>query len=169
MKEKEKLKRSRDDRIVAGVAGGVGKYFDTDPTFIRLLFVITVFITEGLMIWVYILMAIIVPEEEKKKKMLKAGEEEKEAVTINDPDLENDSFTQEEDEPGIEQEEEAPENNEKKKEDNGSGIWLGIGLVVLGLLLVIDRLDIFWWLTWSIMWPFLLVLLGIWIILRRSG
>ncbi|WP_407356143.1 PspC domain-containing protein [Methanolobus sp. WCC5] len=158
MQNREKIKRSRDDRMIAGVAGGLGKYFDTDPTFIRLLFVITTFITEGLMIWVYILMAIIVPEEEKSGKKLPAGTQENEPAKESVPEEEDDPIRTGE----------LPANLENKKEESKSGVWLGIGLVVLGLLLLIDRLDLFWWLSWRIMWPLLLVLLGIWIILRRG-
>jgi hypothetical protein len=32
----------------------------------------------------------------------------------------------------------------------------------------VDRLGWFWWLDWDIMWPLLLVLVGLWIILRRG-
>jgi len=37
------VQRSRNHRIVAGVCGGLGEYFDIDPVFIRLLFVIVSF------------------------------------------------------------------------------------------------------------------------------
>ena len=36
----KELHRSRDDRILAGVAGGLGRYFDLSPTFFRIAFVI---------------------------------------------------------------------------------------------------------------------------------
>lgn len=37
--EKKKLYRSRSERMVSGVCGGLAEYFDIDPTVVRLLFV----------------------------------------------------------------------------------------------------------------------------------
>jgi phage shock protein PspC (stress-responsive transcriptional regulator) len=56
------LYRSRDKKILAGVGGGIGEYFDIDPIFIRLLFVITLF-TGGIGIIAYIILWIITPLE----------------------------------------------------------------------------------------------------------
>ena len=58
----KRLYRARDERMIAGVCGGIAKYFNVDPTLIRLLFVILAFAgTSGLL--AYIVLAIIVPEE----------------------------------------------------------------------------------------------------------
>ena len=58
----KKLYRSRTDRKLAGVCGGLAKYFDIDPTIVRVVAVASLFVgTLGL--WVYIIMAIIVPLE----------------------------------------------------------------------------------------------------------
>jgi len=57
-----KLYRSRTDRKIWGVCGGLAKYFDMDPTIVRVIFVASLLCgTMGL--WVYIIMAIIVPQE----------------------------------------------------------------------------------------------------------
>lgn len=57
-----KLYRSRSDRSIAGVCGGLARYLGTDPLAIRL---ITLFLIlfGGLSIWAYILLWVIVPEE----------------------------------------------------------------------------------------------------------
>ena len=58
----KKLMRSQD-RIIAGVAGGLAEYFDTDPTLIRILFVLlTLLGFGGLGIITYIVLWIIMPE-----------------------------------------------------------------------------------------------------------
>ena len=36
----KKLYRSTDNRIVAGVCGGLGEYFDVDPTLVRVAYVV---------------------------------------------------------------------------------------------------------------------------------
>lgn len=58
----KKLYRSRRDRMIAGVCGGLADYFGTDPTWIRLLFVLFFFIG-GSALLIYLIMWIIVPPE----------------------------------------------------------------------------------------------------------
>jgi phage shock protein PspC (stress-responsive transcriptional regulator) len=58
----ERLYRSHDDRMLAGVAGGVADYLDTDPSLIRIVWVVLAFLTGGIALVVYIVMAIVVPE-----------------------------------------------------------------------------------------------------------
>lgn len=58
----KRLYRSRHERMVAGVAGGLGEYFNIDPTLIRLLFVILTFLG-GPGLLAYIIFWIVVPEE----------------------------------------------------------------------------------------------------------
>ena len=55
-----RLYRSRSQKMIAGVSGGLGEYFDVDPVLIRLLFVVTTFIS-GVGLLAYIVLWIIVP------------------------------------------------------------------------------------------------------------
>ena len=58
----KKLYRSRTDRKLWGVCGGLAKYFDIDPTIVRIIAIASILCgTFG--IWIYIIMAIIVPVE----------------------------------------------------------------------------------------------------------
>lgn len=58
----ERLYRSRDDRMLAGVAGGVAELFDIDPSIIRIVWALVAILTGGVGLLVYIVMAIVVPE-----------------------------------------------------------------------------------------------------------
>jgi phage shock protein PspC (stress-responsive transcriptional regulator) len=60
----KRLTRTLDDRIIGGVCGGLAKYFNIDPAFVRIGWVLITFIT-GFLIGVvtYIVMMIVVPEE----------------------------------------------------------------------------------------------------------
>lgn len=58
-----RLFRSRSDRKLFGVCGGLGAYFAIDPTIVRILFVVSAFASFGLMLFLYFVMAIVVPEE----------------------------------------------------------------------------------------------------------
>lgn len=59
----KQLFRSRDERMISGVCGGLGKYFDIDPTIIRLIFVFGALVTGSGLFWAYLIMMLIVPEE----------------------------------------------------------------------------------------------------------
>ena len=62
MAQTRRLYRSRTNRKLAGVCGGLAQYLNTDPTLIRVLFVVLALLGgPGLVI--YLLMWILVPEE----------------------------------------------------------------------------------------------------------
>lgn len=58
----KELHRSREDRILAGVAGGLGRYFDLSPTFFRIAFVILTLVG-GAGILIYVAAALVIPDE----------------------------------------------------------------------------------------------------------
>lgn len=58
----DRLYRSRDERMFAGVAGGVAERFDLDPSLVRVVWIILAFLSGSLFFWLYVVMAIVVPE-----------------------------------------------------------------------------------------------------------
>ncbi|NTV47369.1 MAG: PspC domain-containing protein [Chlorobiales bacterium] len=57
-----KLYRSRQDKVIAGVAAGLGKYFDVDPVLVRVIFVVfTVMGGSGFL--AYVILWIVMPKE----------------------------------------------------------------------------------------------------------
>jgi len=58
----KRVYRSRQDRMVGGVCGGLGDYFEVDPTLIRLLFVIGTF-AGGPGVLAYLILLVVVPLE----------------------------------------------------------------------------------------------------------
>jgi phage shock protein C len=59
----QKLFRSRTDKYIAGVCGGLSKYLGISSTVIRLIFLATLFLGYGSFFLVYIAMAIVMPKE----------------------------------------------------------------------------------------------------------
>ncbi len=57
----KRLYRSRTDKMIGGVAGGLAEYFDVDPVFIRIAFVLLLFLS-GIGFIAYILLWILVPK-----------------------------------------------------------------------------------------------------------
>ncbi len=60
--DNRRLYRSRTDRMISGVCGGLGEYLNIDPTVVRLLFALSLLIG-GTGLLVYVVMLIVVPEE----------------------------------------------------------------------------------------------------------
>ena len=61
-KMEKKLYKIRQGRMLAGVCGGIGQYFNVDPTLIRLAWVL-VSCLGGAGLLAYIIAAIVIPEE----------------------------------------------------------------------------------------------------------
>ncbi len=59
---KKRLYRSRADRRVAGVCGGIADYLAVDPTIVRILWALFAF-AGGPGVLLYIILAVIIPEE----------------------------------------------------------------------------------------------------------
>ena len=59
----KQLRRPTTDRMVAGVASGVGRYFAVDPTLVRVVFAVTGLLTGGLALLAYPIMWFLMPEE----------------------------------------------------------------------------------------------------------
>ena len=57
----KKLYRSREQAMLAGVCGGIGEYFEIDPTLVRLVWVVLGF-CGSLGRWAYIIAAVILPQ-----------------------------------------------------------------------------------------------------------
>ncbi|HMA59714.1 MAG TPA: PspC domain-containing protein [Halanaerobiales bacterium] len=58
----KKLYRSRESRVIGGVCGGIGEYFEIDPVIVRLVFLILFFVF-GVGLITYIIAWIIIPDK----------------------------------------------------------------------------------------------------------
>jgi phage shock protein C len=118
---RERLHRSRRDRVVAGVCGGLGAYFGIDPTLVRLAFVIAA-LAGGASVLAYIVLALVLPDAEGDEPAPRAA---------RSPEV------------------------------------AGVVLVALGAILLAVNVGWFSWLDWRVVWPALLVALGLALMLRR--
>ena len=62
VKPVKKLFRSRSNRVIGGVCGGIAQYLNIDPTVLRVITALLTFVM-GMSLWVYLLAWIIIPEE----------------------------------------------------------------------------------------------------------
>jgi phage shock protein C len=74
--DNRKLYRSRTHRVIAGVCGGLGGYFDIDPVLVRALFVVAA-LGGGFGLLMYIVLWMVIPEEPRGEG-IREGDEVKE-------------------------------------------------------------------------------------------
>jgi phage shock protein C len=142
MSNTKKLYRSRTNRVIFGVCGGLGEYFEVDPLIIRILFIILSF-TGGSGIIIYLILAVIIPEADGEKKSKKNGD------VIGQT------------------QEKAQEMAEEIKRNSN---WLGSVKNIIGLVIVLVGLNIlfeqvfnyspFSWVNWGVIWGLIIVLIG---------
>lgn len=141
----KKLYRSRKNRIIAGVCGGLGEYFKIDPVLLRIAFVL-IALADGVGILIYIILIIIVPVEsgkDVKKDFAKKAGDKAESI-IN-------------------------EFGEKAKKN-----WLadkkniaGLIIVIIGAIALFNQFFPIQWFGWKLIWSLCIIVLGLFIILRN--
>jgi len=134
-----KLYRSREQKILGGVCGGIAEYFDVDVTLVRLICLLVIFSGFGLI--PYIIAWIIIPENPYQLKGKIIDEEPKTG----------------------EQQDNVVETEDKTNEANEVLGWV---LVIFGVLLLLNRL--LPWLSFKIIWPVLLIIIGLWILFKKT-
>jgi phage shock protein C len=148
------LYRSRDQKIISGVAGGLGEYFDIDPVFMRVLFIITT-ISGGIGLLAYIVLWIIVPYEPfeyYQKKHSKSTEPNysdfgTETTTGNTDYVNTDYSNTSNAQPS--------QTNENKQKIRFFG---GTFLILLGLIILLD--NIIPGFDFTFVWSIILIMIG---------
>jgi phage shock protein C len=146
----DKLHKSKNNRVLAGVCGGIAEYFNVDPTLIRLAWVLAVFFGgSGLVL--YILAMIIIPEE---KPVLA-----KKSIPM---DIEAEGSREKNEEEEQMMLEEGASQNESQRHQ-----LLGLILVGLGGYFLIERFFPYFRLHYW--WPVILIVIGVAILFRSLG
>lgn len=169
-----KIYRSRKDKMVGGVCGGVAEYFDIDPTIVRLVAVL-LFFAEGIGLLLYIVSWVVIPERSGSAKNYdeRTNTIDVEGYSYNDDDsnqqeekinydFEEDNKHQSGEKTGFEKE---TAKSRDDATDDKSQRTIGVILVGLGSLFLLD--NIFPYFRWHRFWP--LVLVGFGIILLLKG
>ena len=62
--EPGRVTRSRDDRWLLGVCGGLATHFGVSPLIVRLLFMLSAVVTMGLAVIAYLILGAVIPEDD---------------------------------------------------------------------------------------------------------
>lgn len=136
----KKLYRSESDRVIAGVCGGLGEYFDIDPVLIRVILVI-ITLLGGWGLILYLILWIVIPREKSLKK------------SRDDSIHEN-----------IEEIKERAHSVTK----NDAKFFAGLLVILFGLGFLFSNFGIFSFLQIGRLWPLILIALGVIIIARND-
>lgn len=74
VQQTQRLHKSRDNRRLFGVAGGLAEYFDVDPVLIRMGWILLTVTTAGIALLFYIIMAIIMLNNRQPASEVRAEE-----------------------------------------------------------------------------------------------
>ena len=138
-----RLRKGSTEKMIAGVCGGLGRYLDVDPTWVRLVFVLLVF-AGGLGLLAYIVLAIIMPADQT----LVTGTEETLAAPTTAAPI-------------------TPEADEQHRRRQVEIV--GLILVLVGILFLASNFGLFSWWRWDVLWPMVLIRGGVFLIIRRSN
>jgi phage shock protein C len=153
----KKLYRSTTDKMLGGVAGGLGEYFGIDSTLIRVLFIVIVFLGGGGII-AYIILWIVVPQkpyELPKYNFNQPPSEGSSESGFSSGQSKSDSFS--------------VSNGAiigSVVQTNNKQIWIAVILIVIGGLLLLD--NIFPRFNFNHYWPVILIGIGIGLLLKAK-
>lgn len=147
----KQLYRSRVNKKIAGVCGGIAEYFNIDPTIVRLVWVLFT-ITYGIGFLAYIVAVIIIPEGRNESFDYNQGQNQK----------------QDQNQTGNSQDWHENEHRERAGFDSFRGrIVLGGALVVIGILLLGSLYMP--WLDMRHFWPIIVIAFGVLLLISGGG
>ncbi len=153
MGNSKKLYRSRRDKVIGGVAGGLADYFEVDVVIIRLLFVLVFFLGGGGFL-AYIIMWIVIPAEPYYPPSNASAPRPE-----PNPDNAQPASPQE---PNPAQPDAGNPAEPKSARKTNTSLLAGIVLIVLGIVFLANHMIP--WFHLSNFWPVLLIIGGVYII-----
>jgi phage shock protein C len=140
------LYRSRENRVIAGVAGGLAEYFQIDASLIRLIWICAIFCWGGGLL-AYLLAWLIIPE---RKHHSDTAAPFQSAATSSEDQAKTSS-------------DDSAAATTAKPEFTGSPM-VGLILIAIGLFLLLKRILPWHWFQYG--WPLFLIIGGVWLLVK---
>jgi len=164
MSEKiKRIYRSRQNRIILGICGGIGQYFKIDPTLIRILFVLFVF-AGGSAILLYIILAFIMPLTPQGQGILIKEPKIKELVSELKQSVCNLALETNKKKMMVSQ-----QNKETTELLIEERKIIGISLIIFGLINILNEFFPSQRFFWRLIWPVTIILIGFFLIQRQKS
>ena len=143
------LFRSREDVLLGGVCSGLGRYLGTNPTYVRLFFILLA-VGNGIGILIYLLLWLMIPLDSQINRL-----------DHQDRQLVGQLIF--------------PESSGKARQnpDHSSRydltLFAGIALITLGFLYLVSQFHLPWleWLDYGLIWPIILLFGGLALLFRQ--
>lgn len=156
----KKLYRSDQNKVVAGVCGGLGEYFEIDPVVVRVIFVLLALPGGGGLI-IYLLLFFLIPARsaigtpaedlrDLGARTRAAAEELRAEAERLAGDLRSARAT-------------------RRRTRHEWGTLLGLILVLTGGFALLDAMFPMSWFSWSRAWPIIVITIGIFLVARSLG
>ena len=145
-----RLYRLRGDKILGGVASGLATYLNADPALVRIAWAVLIPLTGGIAFLAYIVGWVVIPEE--PLDVVSGSEVLDSEVSAGMPAASASAP--------------AAAAPAQRRSSMDAGLWVGLGLVVLGTWFLLDQFmpDI----NWSLVWPLAIVAIGVLIVVGAS-
>lgn len=145
--KKKNIYRSEANRIIGGVCGGIGEYFDIDPVIVRIIFVLLA-IFGGSGIPLYIILWLVIPTESKIE------EEPKDTIKNNIKEMKSKV--------------KSVAGDLRTGDKDSSRQLFGIFIIILGGAFLLQSFGIITGDYISKLWPLLLIFVGFLILKRHE-
>ena len=142
-----RLERSRANRVIGGVCGGLADYLDIDATIVRVAMVILG--SFGIGILIYFVLLVLMPNPGQPSPFIRSS-------TTGEPGAEAVSSAS------------APARVVDLTDVDRRRSSLGILLVAVGAIFMLGNLGAFRFVQWSVIWPLVLIALGVFFIAQRT-
>jgi phage shock protein C len=145
-----KLTRSRTDKVIGGVCGGLGAHLTIDPVLIRIFFVLLT-LGNGIGLLLYFVLWLVIPLEGAPDTSTEAN------LRTGTAEM-------------AEQAQRLGQDVQQAVRDTQVPMLMGVALIAIGVVYLVRNLDIPWlrWLEWGELWPLLLILAGVVLLWRRA-
>ncbi|MFW6029590.1 MAG: PspC domain-containing protein [Halanaerobiales bacterium] len=162
----KKIYRSREDKMIGGVCGGIAEYFDIDSTIVRLVFLLLLLSPNGFGLLLYIIPWIIIPEKPGDREESYQHKEKDDSIVVDAEvvkDSSNLDFNEDKNENKVKDEIKNQNYTDSRNNQKKHAI-IGIALVALGSLFLVD----FWMpaFRWERFWPLILIVFGVTLLVK---
>lgn len=140
-----RLERSRTDRVIGGVCGGLAEYLDIDATIVRVAMVILG--TGGIGILIYFVLLVLMPNPGEAAPFVGGGAAYAAGSQATTP---------------------APARVIDPAAADRRRSGLGLLLLTIGVVFLMGNLGAFRFIDWRVIWPFVLIALGVYFIAQRT-
>jgi phage shock protein PspC (stress-responsive transcriptional regulator) len=156
---KSRLERSTTNRVIGGVCGGIAEYLAVDATLVRVVFVVTAFLTAGLGILAYIVLLVLMPQPGQPAPFTSSPPPAASADTTARMDADSTATAPATVVP-VDPAVHAAEAERRR-------MAFGYILIALGVAFLLSNAGVFRFVQWQFLWPLVLIGIGILFLVQR--